>query len=549
MESSTSSLTFKGSIPEAIIEAQKKRKLFVVYISGEDENSVLLEQTTWVDLNVAESISRHCVFLHLVHGSVDASRFSAIYPQKSVPSISAIGYNGGKLLWQHEGYVNAEKLVADIQKACTSLHLQETTATVLTAAALASKNPEPQRFNATSIASFEQGSSSTTNIPTSSTEDPPQGSETKPLITSEIIGENLTSDPIAEKYSKLDEETTSQPTHVNEWECGNDGRSISTSKTSKSSFSPATIDVAESDIETRPLNVGNGSVAPPDGITLNDHNTRNSMGSSGEMPTNHGPEFSQERPQVSVNEVEDSSLEKPDGSASHGNVTRLNEVHLNIRLPAGSSLQVKFSITDTLRMVKNYVDENQTDGIGAYDLAIPYPRKVFNEQDMSKALSELGFFNREALIVVPHRPVSGSYRGQSSSHENSSSVSDTDTSADNGGGYFGYVRGILSYMNPFSYFGGSANPSNSEPTPNDDLWQYRPNPTHRSASSGAERSHRPYPPGTTPGENVSNARKTTTTGFGGNIHTLKHDEDDGPSSDRNTFWNGNSTQYGGGDSK
>lgn len=34
MESSISAVTFKGSIPEAILESKKQRKLFVVYISG-----------------------------------------------------------------------------------------------------------------------------------------------------------------------------------------------------------------------------------------------------------------------------------------------------------------------------------------------------------------------------------------------------------------------------------------------------------------------------------------------------------------------------------
>lgn len=33
--------------------------------------------------------------------------------------------------------------------------------------------------------------------------------------------------------------------------------------------------------------------------------------------------------------------------------------------------------------------------------------------------------------------------------------------------------------------------------------------------------------------------------FGGNIHTLKHEDDDSRFNDRNTFWNGNSTQFGG----
>lgn len=53
------------------------------------------------------------------------------------------------------------------------------------------------------------------------------------------------------------------------------------------------------------------------------------------------------------------------------------DVHLNIRLPDGSSLKEKFPMTSTLSMVKDFVDENQASGIGSYDLAVPYPRKVF----------------------------------------------------------------------------------------------------------------------------------------------------------------------------
>ena len=59
-----------------------------------------------------------------------------------------------------------------------------------------------------------------------------------------------------------------------------------------------------------------------------------------------------------------------------------SDVHLNIRLPDGVSLQEKFSVISTLRMVKDYVDKNQASGIGAYDLAIPYPRKTFSDQGM-----------------------------------------------------------------------------------------------------------------------------------------------------------------------
>lgn len=62
---------------------------------------------------------------------------------------------------------------------------------------------------------------------------------------------------------------------------------------------------------------------------------------------------------------------------------KCNEVHLNIRLPDFTSLQEKFPLTSALGVVKHYVDENQESSIGSYDLAIPYPRKVFSNEGMN----------------------------------------------------------------------------------------------------------------------------------------------------------------------
>lgn len=59
-----------------------------------------------------------------------------------------------------------------------------------------------------------------------------------------------------------------------------------------------------------------------------------------------------------------------------------SDVHLNIRLLNGVNLREKFSKTDTLRMVKDYVDNSQESTFGSYDLAVPYPRKVFTDQGM-----------------------------------------------------------------------------------------------------------------------------------------------------------------------
>lgn len=75
-----------------------------------------------------------------------------------------------------------------------------------------------------------------------------------------------------------------------------------------------------------------------------------------------------------------SSAKSDRGSPIAPNSVKLTDVHLNIRLPSGARLQLRSPLTDTLQSVKNYVDENAACNLGAYDLAIPYPRKIFMDQ-------------------------------------------------------------------------------------------------------------------------------------------------------------------------
>lgn len=74
---------------------------------------------------------------------------------------------------------------------------------------------------------------------------------------------------------------------------------------------------------------------------------------------------------------------------------------------------------------------------------------------MEATLSELGIQNRHAMIVVPHRQ-----SGQVSRPQSSASY---DVGGNSGaGGYFGYLRNVLSYVNPFSYLRGNTTSSNPE---------------------------------------------------------------------------------------
>ncbi|KAK9087928.1 hypothetical protein Syun_030322 [Stephania yunnanensis] len=508
MNSSIASLTFKGSITEAISEAKKQKKLFVVYISGGNEESQLLEKSAWVDAKVVDSVTKYCIFLHFAQGSTDALQFAEIYPQKSAPSITVVGCNGGKL-WNYEGYVSAENLASSIEKAWLTLHIQETAARYLSTA-LASEKSEPPASSSSAV-KLEEGSFADCNLLSSSSEKPVQESGSKPSLAPNQTVEN------SDDFKNEAEKASSQSAHPNKSEAGN--LPTSSSETTKQSFLE---NKDESEVEP-------GSKDHVHGCT--DLQEKTSL-------TDHGSGFaSRSIPEIDNDIKKVAESNKDDQMGSSSNNEKMKFAYLNIRLLDGRNLQEKFSVTDTLRSIKDYVDRNQSSGIGSYDLAIPYPRKVFNEEDLSKTLSELALFNRQGLIVVPHQgPIW--LRPQTNAE---TSVGPSDQSNE---GYFGYIKRLLSYMNPFAYLGGSSSErpnSMSQPRPNGSL------PNQNSAKEtpynprAAKNSSRPST------DNARNSSRAAPSRFGSNIHTLKHDEDNGPSNDRNTFWNGNNTQYGGND--
>lgn len=531
---SLSSIAYKGSIPEAILEAKNQKKLFVVYISGEDAESKNLEDSTWTDLKVKESLSKYCILLHIRGGSTDASNFSAIYPQKSVPCITAIGYKGVQV-WQSEGFVSAEIIASSLEKAWLSLHIQETTATVLSAA-LASKKYEPSSSGPSTVSQPEQGSSSSASVPSTTMHEVVQSLESKPAVTSGMIektndGENKVKGKNPESVERSSSESFNADNLANvaDEQCDASSEAMRT-VVSSVALSPS-VPVSENS-SSHPEN---DCLIPLKGI---DHQSSCPSVSS---------QVSAVEAEKSMQHETDKGIDDRQDGASESTATANipTDVHLNIRLPDSSSLQEKFPLAYTLRMIKDYVDRNQSNVMGSYDLAIPYPRKLFGDQDLNKSLLDLGLLNRQALVVVPHRITTG-FQGLRSSADQRNSAP-TEASTGSSGGYFAYIKSFLSYVNPFSYLGGSASSSTTGQESQGGIWEYGPNPTLQNNLAGRNRSHSPNSPNRNSAttRDDSRNRRPTTSQYGSNIHTLKRDEDDDRFNDRNPYWNGNSTQYGG----
>lgn len=499
MEHSHSSLAFKGSIIEAITEAKQQKKLFVVYKSGNNPESEHLETSTWNDVNVAESVLKYCVLLHILEGSPDASNFSAIYPQLPAPCITVVGYNGVQLL-QSEGYVTPDFLASSLKKAWLSLQIKESTAALLLSGLASNKQVAADIFDA---ASFEQGSSS------SNQESPPSDrgiicSEARSPETSEVI------------IKDDDDKRVIEDQIVNEPSPASDSPEKLKSKSIDGYASKTKKTEELSKVESADLNNHDG-----EHVSVKD-NPESSSHDNVANKTSYQEIDNEAQKTTQIDKDENEGVEKACGFYSP---SRSTDVHLNIRLPDGSSLQVKLPMVDTLEMVKDYVDQNRPNSFGAYDLAIPYPRQVFNDQDLSKQLSELGLSNRQALVVVLRPPSKGVSSRGASNYGGSSSTSNE--------GYWGTVKRMLSYVNPFSYLAGSPVQE-----------------THGSNSSLQRETRGAGRPDSTSSASTSSASSNKArqlNQFGSNIHTLKRDEDDERFSERNTFWNGNSTQFGGDD--
>ncbi|NXX50445.1 UBXN4 protein, partial [Tricholaema leucomelas] len=105
---------FGGSIPAAIAAAKQRSSVFVVFVSGEDEQSTEMA-ARWEDEKVTEAASDDFVAIKIDSKSEACLQFSQIYPVVCVPASFFIGDNGIPLE-VIAGSVSVEELVTRIHK-------------------------------------------------------------------------------------------------------------------------------------------------------------------------------------------------------------------------------------------------------------------------------------------------------------------------------------------------------------------------------------------------------------------------------------------------
>lgn len=176
-----------------------------------------------------------------------------------------------------------------------------------------------------------------------------------------------------EKDTEMNENTSSRSYDASKSKNVVDEQTTSSTKVHKGSVDPLVADIENSRADHNSSSAEDGCPAPE---KISGHHS-GAPGGGEQLVGTEVNEAEQDEKAAAVNHMQ--------AYASDGSVrdNMSSDVHLNIRLPTGSSLQEKFSVTSTLRMVTDYVDENLPSGFGTYDLAIPYPRKIFSGQGMN----------------------------------------------------------------------------------------------------------------------------------------------------------------------
>ncbi|XP_056611150.1 UBX domain-containing protein 4 isoform X1 [Triplophysa dalaica] len=113
---------FEGSIPAAIASAKQLKCVFVVVITGDDDQSTQL-MSSWQADSVSGAARNCCVAIRLDAQSETCVQFSQIYPVVCIPSCFFIGENGVPLE-VIAGSITAEELTRRINKV-RQMHTQQ----------------------------------------------------------------------------------------------------------------------------------------------------------------------------------------------------------------------------------------------------------------------------------------------------------------------------------------------------------------------------------------------------------------------------------------
>ncbi|XP_035030743.1 UBX domain-containing protein 4 [Hippoglossus stenolepis] len=399
-------LWFEGSISAAINSAKQRGFVFVVVITGEDEQSALL-MSSWEDDTVSEAALNCCVAINVDAKSEACMQFSQFYPVVCIPSCFFIGENGIPLE-VIAGSVSAEELMKRLNRV-KQMHTEqiggatvfpeastpsETSSHKSTESAVASAPAKPVRSaaEATDLAAV----SGSAKAPLSSSEDAPvtlaesassddatHCAQSEENLDAKVQRLNKKLEERQEQKKKGEEETEIRK----EMERRKIGKDMQDLKKKQGDDKTKRL-LDERNREKAEEKAARERVKLQIAMDRADRAARYS------------------KTQEEDKAVKDALLQARQAEQEARKETLVRQrstiARIQFRLPDGSSFTNQFPSQSTLQEARHFAVQEVGNRYGNFSLATMFPRREFTSEDLNKTLLELELAPSASIVLLPH---------------------------------------------------------------------------------------------------------------------------------------------------
>ncbi|XP_008327182.1 UBX domain-containing protein 4 [Cynoglossus semilaevis] len=484
-------LWFEGSIPEAINSAKGRGLVFVVVITGEDEQSAQL-MSSWEDESVSQVALNCCVAIKVDIKSEVCVQFSQIYPVLCVPSSFFIGENGIPLE-VIAGSVSAEELQKRIHRV-RQMHVQQmkgetdvsetqnstdTHSAVASAAPVSVSSPENDGSVTASVSEDNAGSDAEENL------------ETKVERINKKLEERQEQKRKGEKEGEIKKEVDRRKV----WKEMQDFKRKQEEDKNRRLMDERNREKAEE-------KAARERVRQQIALDRADRAARYAKTQEEESAARQALLQARQAEQDARKEV---TVRQ-----------RSTIARIQFRLPDGSSFTNQFSSQSTLQDARQFVVQEVGNRYGNFSLATTFPRREFTNEDLNRTLLELDLAPSASIVLLPHS-------GQPANAVRHSSE----------GGIYAVLGSLLypllavwRFLSTFLF----STPPGPPPTSQGSAQQTT---SYTNASSASDKAKRETPSKDQVEKKPKDFKKD------GKVCRLRTQED---SEDDNNTWNGNSTQ-------
>ncbi|XP_059826213.1 UBX domain-containing protein 4 [Hypanus sabinus] len=515
---------FEGTIPAAIAFAKQNNAVFIVFITGDDEQSKQMA-ASWEAEGVGEATVNSFVAIKIDAKSEPCMQFSQIYPVVCIPSCFFIGDNGIPLE-VIAGSVTAEELVARIQKV-KEMHRQKNVA-----AGVNQENHFGCQVSKSEVPEADQSNEpSTLTTRTTETMAP---EELKERSKESLVHKDLSdhagpsnivtsnNDEVSAKSQEEEEDLNARVERLTkkleerrEQKKGEEAMNEIKVEVERRKLGKEMTEFKRKQEEDRTKRMLEERSRNKEEERLARERIKQQIAlDRAERAARYAKTKEEAEAAKRAAELERQAAEEARRKAL--NIERSKVCRIQFRLPDGSSFTNQFSPDASLEEAREFAESRVGGKYGNFELAITFPRKQFTKDDYKKTLTELELVPNASIILIPG--------GRSTSSMVPSSEGGLWTFLST---LFYPVTAIWRFLNNYLFVGDS---------------------TQRS-SGGTASPAQPETPRTTPSvvsdtdREVRRRRILEKRGEDfkreGKIYRLRREDD---ADDENNTWNGNSTQ-------